>query len=181
MHRYLSENPEYFDPAAPADMLFSSPNELGIRRPGSLGISYDETARVDRTSRWRGARMATRRACAATRPNAADRRADGPRRGRSGNKGPPRGIPAGARKAWMVRRPQCPHRLSLCAGRRSGAGVRERADRPATRRDLHTFDAGRRRCSGRAARSRSCSPPSPTQSAQALLRVWRDRAAISPA
>ena len=32
-----------------------------------------------------------------------------PRRGRSGDKGPPRGIPAGTREAWMVGRPQCPY------------------------------------------------------------------------
>src|SRR6516164_3032583 len=51
--------------------------------------------------------MAARRARAAARWNEADRRAGEPRRGRSGDKSPPRGIPAGAREAWMVRRPQC--------------------------------------------------------------------------
>src|SRR6516162_3491868 len=94
---------------------------------------------------WRRGGVAARGARAAARRNAADRRADGPRRGRSGNKGPLRGIPARAREAWMVGRPQCPYCLSLCAGRRAGAGARERAGRAATRRDPRKFDAGHRR------------------------------------
>src|SRR5262249_3303515 len=45
----------------------------------------------------------------------------------------------------MVRRPQCPHRVSLCAGWRTGAGAREGAGRFTTRRDLSKFDADHRR------------------------------------
>ena len=46
----------------------------------------------------------------------------------------------------MVGRPQCQHRLSLCAGRRrAGPGARERASRPATRRDLRRGDFDLRR------------------------------------
>ena len=62
------------------------------------------------------------------------------------------------------------------------AGARERAGRPATRRDPRAWDCDRRRvASGRAAQSRSCSSPSPTRSAQASSRAWRGRAAISRA
>ena len=68
-------------------------------------------ARVHHAARRRGGGVAARGARAAGRADAAHRRADGPRRGRSGNAGAARGVPAGARKAWMVGGPQCPHRL----------------------------------------------------------------------
>ena len=52
-----------------------------------------------------------------------------------------REISAGARKAWMVGGPQCPHRLSLYGRQgRSVSGARERAGRTATRRDPRTCD-----------------------------------------
>src|ERR1700730_6516825 len=52
-----------FEPArAPVDVLVSSPNKLGIRRPGSAEIPHDATSRVHHPSRRRGGGVA---ACSA--------------------------------------------------------------------------------------------------------------------
>src|SRR5262249_39537775 len=56
---------------------------------------------------------------AAGRTHAADRRANRPRRGRSGSESVGRRIPARTCKARMVKGPQSSHRLSLSASRRS--------------------------------------------------------------
>ena len=83
---------------------------------------------------------------AASRADAAHRRPCELRRRRSGSEGAPRGIPEGARAAWVVGGAQCPHRLSFCAWQsRTNAGACERAGCPAARCDVHHFDSGHRR------------------------------------
>ena len=60
------------------------------------------------------------------------------------------GFRQGLEQAWMVGRPQCPHRLPLRARRhRAGAGACERAGCSATRRDSCAFDAVLRRVAAR--------------------------------
>src|SRR6516162_6169610 len=82
---------------------------------------------------------------AAARADAEYRCINGRRRGRSGSRGTPHGIPAGARSAGVVGGPQCPHRLSLW-GQQSGplSVARQRAGSSTTRCALRNCDTDRR-------------------------------------
>ena len=83
--------------------------------------------RVHHAARRRGGGVAARGAGAAARASAAHRRAVGARRKRPGNACSRRGIPAGARQAWMVGGPRPRDRLSAGAPEREPyAGSRKR-------------------------------------------------------
>src|ERR1035437_8141096 len=70
-------------------------------------------ARVHHASRWRGGRMANRRARAAARADEAHRHTPASNRGRCGISGPPRSVLSGAGSIGLEHRPQCAHRHPL--------------------------------------------------------------------
>src|SRR5882724_1445860 len=91
-----------------------------------------EAAGISGCSGWRGGGMAAHGARAATRADAAHRRADGGRRERFGISDPPRGVPGGTSETRVDGGTKHPRRLSLGgARRRVDATIREGTRRPA--------------------------------------------------
>ena len=119
----------------------------GLSRYDALSLALgveSETARVPHAC-WRGGRVAACGALAATRPNAADRCADGVCRERPGRTGLRRRIPGGTPEAWVGGGSQHSDRLSLDgAGQGVDPTIRQRTRCAAAR--PHSYAKHARHC-----------------------------------
>ena len=118
--------------------------------PYGVLLLRHETARIHHSTRRGGARMASRGAGGAGRPNTARWRADGICRNRSSGKGVARGVHPSGFGVWLDRGPKPAHGRPLGTRKyRSDAYIRKRVSQPAAGRDSNAFNAGDSRCKAR--------------------------------
>jgi putative tryptophan/tyrosine transport system substrate-binding protein len=117
--------------------------------PYGVLLLRHETARIHPCTR-RDARVASRGASGADRPNTARWRADGICRNRSSGKSVARGVHPRGFGVWLDRGPESAHGRPLGTWKyRSDAYIRKRVSQPAAGRDSNTINAGDCCCEAR--------------------------------